>query len=99
MAVYNKVTPEIAEQLKAIVGDKRFFAGEAVNPDYSHDEMPIYGKYFPEVVCEVETTEEVSGIMKICSANKIPVTPRGAGTGLVGGCVRWWAASSSAPSA
>lgn len=49
--------------------------------------MPIYGKYFPEVVCEVESTEEVSDIMKICSANKIPVTPRGAGTGLVGGCV------------
>ena len=87
MPVYNKVTPEIAEQLKAVVGDKRFFTGEAVNPDYSHDEMPIYGKYFPEVVCEVETTEEVSAIMKICSASKIPVTPRGAGTGLVGGCV------------
>ena len=87
MPVYNKVTPEIAEQLKAVVGDKRFFAGEAVSPDYSHDEMPIYGKYFPEVVCEVESTEEVSAIMKICSAGKIPVTPRGAGTGLVGGCV------------
>ena len=87
MANYNKVTPEIAEQLKAVVGEKRFSAGEAVNPDYSHDEMPIYGKYFPEVVCEVESTEEVSQIMKICSANKIPVTPRGAGTGLVGGCV------------
>ncbi len=87
MANYNKVTPEIAEQLKAVVGEKRFSAGEAVNPDYSHDEMPIYGKYFPEVVCEVESTEEVSAIMKICSANKIPVTPRGAGTGLVGGAV------------
>ena len=87
MAAYNTITPQIAEQLKAAVGEKRFFAGEAVNPDYSHDEMPIYGKYFPEVVCEVETTEEVSAIMKICSANRIPVTPRGAGTGLVGGCV------------
>lgn len=87
MPVYNKVTFEIAEQLKAVVGNKRFFTGEAINPDYSHDEMPIYGKYFPEVVCEVESTEEVSDIMKICSASKIPVTPRGAGTGLVGGCV------------
>lgn len=84
---YNKITPEIAEQLKAVVGEGRFFTGEAINPDYSHDEMPIYGKYFPEVVCEVESTEEVSAIMKICAANKIPVTPRGAGTGLVGGCV------------
>ncbi len=87
MPEYNRITAELADKLKAVVGEKRFFCGEAVNADYSHDEMPIYGKYFPEVVCEVETTEEVSEIMKICSQNKIPVTPRGAGTGLVGGCV------------
>lgn len=87
MSSYNKVTPQIADQLKAVVGEKRFFEGEAIKPEYSHDEMPIYGKYFPEVVCEAETTEEISEIVKICAANKIPVVPRGAGTGLVGGCV------------
>ena len=57
MAKYNKVTPEIAEQLKAIVGEKRFSYGDAVNADFSHDEMPIYGKVMPEAVCEVESTE------------------------------------------
>ena len=87
MATYNKITPEIAEQLKAVVGDKRFSAGEEVDPNYSHDEMPIYGKFFPEVTVDVESTEEVSQIMKICNENHIPVTCRGAGTGLVGGCV------------
>ena len=87
MAKFNQITPEIAEQLKAVVGEKRFFAGDAVDPNYSHDEMPIYGKYYPEVAVDVESTEEVSGILKICSANRIPVTCRGAGTGLVGGCV------------
>ena len=87
MAEYNKLTPEIVEQLCAVVGAQRFSAGENVKEEYSHDEMPIYGKARPEAVCLVETTEEVSEIMKICSANKIPVTVRGAGTGLVGGCV------------
>jgi len=87
MPEYNKITPEIAEQLKAIVGPDRFFMGEDVDPSYSHDEMPIYGKKFPDAVCEVESTEEVSAIMKICNENRIPVTPRGAGTGLVGGAV------------
>ena len=87
MATYNKVTPEIAKRLKAVVGEKRFYQGEGIDPNYSHDEMPIYGKYMPEIAVDVETTEEVSGIMKICSENKIPVTCRGAGTGLVGGCV------------
>ena len=87
MAKYNKLTPETAEQLRAVVGARRFSAGEDVKEEYSHDEMPIYGKALPEAVCLVETTEEVSEIMKICSANRIPVTVRGAGTGLVGGCV------------
>ena len=87
MATYNRITPEIAEQLKAVVGERRFFTGEDIDPNYSHDEMPIYGKYMPDAAVDVETTEEVSEIMKICSANKIPVTCRGAGTGLVGGCV------------
>ena len=87
MTKYNKITPEIAEKLQAIVGAKRFFAKDAVKDDFSHDEMPIYGKYYPEVVCEVESTDEVSQIMRLCYENNIPVTPRGAGTGLVGGCV------------
>ena len=87
MAAYNKITPEIADQLKAVVGERRFYAGEDIDPNYAHDEMPIYGKYMPDIAVDVETTEEVSEIMKICSANRIPVTCRGAGTGLVGGCV------------
>lgn len=87
MAKYNKVTPEIAEQLKAIVGETRFYYGSDVEERFSHDEMPIYGKAFPEAVCIVESTEEVSAIMKLCNENLIPVTPRGAGTGLVGGAV------------
>ena len=87
MAEYNKLTPEIAGQLCGVVGTRRFSLGKNVKEEYSHDEMPIYGKALPEAVCLVETTEEVSEIMKICSANMIPVTVRGAGTGLVGGCV------------
>lgn len=87
MANYNPVTPEIAEQLKAIVGEKRFQYGDAVKEDYAHDEMPIYGKFYPEAVCEVESTEEVSAIMKICYENNIPVTPRGSGTSLTGASV------------
>ena len=87
MSRYNCITPETAEKMKAIVGPERFFMGEAISEDYCRDEMPIYGKSRPEVVCEVETTEEVAALMKLCNENHIPVTPRGAGTGLVGGAV------------
>ena len=87
MASYNRITAEVAAQLRAAVGEGRFFLNGEVDPNYSHDEMPIYGKYMPDAAVDVESTEEVSAIMKICAANKIPVTCRGAGTGLVGGCV------------
>lgn len=87
MADYTKLNADIAQQLKNIVGDSRFLIGEDINADFSHDEMPIYGKHMPECVCMVESTEEVSAIMKICNENRIPVTVRGAGTGLVGGAV------------
>lgn len=41
----------------------------------------------PEVVVQALSTEEVSKIMKYSYENKIPVTPRGSGTGLVGASV------------
>ena len=84
---YNKLTPALAAELRSLLGEKRFQYGDSVKESYSHDEMPIYGRFMPEAVCLVETTEEVSAIMKLCSTNNIPVTVRGAGTGLVGGCV------------
>ncbi len=87
MSGYNKVTPEIIDQLKAVIAPNRVLTGEDINDDFTHDEMSIYGKSTPEVVIDATTTEEVAAAMKIAYDNNIPVTPRGAGTGLVGACV------------
>lgn len=65
----------------------RVYSGEAVSEDYHHDEMTEYGLFAPEAVLLAETTEEVSRILSYCNARGIAVTPRGAGTGLCGGCV------------
>ena len=86
MSAYGKVTPEIVEKFKEIAPG-RVYVGEEINDDFTHDEMSIYGKAMPEAVIDALTTEEISAIMKICYENTIPVTPRGAGTGLVGACV------------
>ena len=83
---YQTLTPQLVEQLMEIAPG-RVFTGGDINADYSHDEMPIYGKAMPEAVVEAITTEEIAAVMKLCSENHIPVTPRGAGTGLVGGAV------------
>ena len=86
MVEYNQVTPEIIEQLRA-ASNGHIYVGADINEDYMRDEMPIYGKKMTDVVITPLTTEEVSAVMKICNDNKIPVTPRGAGTGLVGASV------------
>ncbi len=44
-------------------------------------------RYIPEVVLQPTTTAEVSSIMRYCNEHSIPVTPRGAGTGLSGGAL------------
>lgn len=86
MKEYNKVSPELVEKFRAIVPGK-VYAGEEINNDYFHDEMPIYGEGMPEVVIEATTTEDISEIVKLCYENNVPVIPRGAGTGLTGAAV------------
>jgi glycolate oxidase len=80
---YAKVDMEIVQQLKAIVGDQYVFVDEESLSKYAHDETENL-HFPPEVVVKPRTTEEISRIMKLCNDAIIPVTPRGAGTGLAG---------------
>ncbi|RYE24583.1 MAG: FAD-binding protein [Sphingobacteriales bacterium] len=43
--------------------------------------------YLPEVVIQPKTVDAISNVIKYCNEHKIPVTPRGAGTGLSGGAL------------
>ena len=86
MPAYKKLTEPVLERLRRVLGEALVF-GEAVKEDFSHDEMPIYGKFAPEAVCFPSSTGEVAEVMRICCEECVPVTVRGAGTGLVGGCV------------
>ena len=61
---YNKITPEIAARLRACVGEGRFYVKDEIDPNYSHDEMPIYGRHMPDAAVDVETAEEVSAIIR-----------------------------------
>ncbi|NCB73146.1 MAG: FAD-binding oxidoreductase [Clostridia bacterium] len=73
--------------LHSVVADnERVLSGDAINEDYSHDELGGTLSY-PSAVVKVRSEEEISEILKYASEQKLPVTPRGAGTGLVGGGV------------
>lgn len=53
---------------------------------YASDETEDY-HFLPELVLQPETTDEVSRIAAYCNKQYIPLTPRGAGTGLSGGAL------------
>ncbi len=65
----------------------RVITREELLADYTHDEMTEYGHFAPEAVLKAESAGEICQALRYCNEKRIPVTPRGAGTGLCGGCV------------
>jgi len=87
--IYSQLTPELVDELRKIVGTKYvlFDDVEKMEP-YSHDE--VVGKklsHMPDAVVKPRTAEEIAAIMRLANRENIPVTPRGAGSGLSGGAV------------
>jgi glycolate oxidase len=74
---------EIVAQLREIVGDAYVFVDEETLHNYSHDETEDL-HFLPDVVVKPVSPQEVSQIMRYCNEHLIPVTARGAGTGLSG---------------
>jgi len=83
---FKKITPEILESLKKITGKEYVFSDEETLKTYSHDETEDL-KFMPAAVVKPRTAEEISAILTICNKENIPLTPRGAGTGLSGGAL------------
>ncbi len=80
------ITVERIEMFRHIVGEKHMAMDEESLRNYGHDETE-HLIYLPEIVLKPRTAEEISAIMRICDQYRIPVTPRGAGTGLSGGAL------------
>lgn len=77
---------EAINDFKKIVGEQFVFADEESLNNYAHDETENL-HFLPQIVVKPRTAEEISAILKICNEHNIPVTPRGAGTGLSGGAL------------
>lgn len=85
--MFRKLEPRDIEALSAITGRDYVSVRDEIHPDYTHDEMTHYGCFDPELVIQPGCTEEVSQILAYADQEHLPVTTRGAGTGLCGGCV------------
>ncbi|NCD71788.1 FAD-binding oxidoreductase [Mucilaginibacter agri] len=83
---YKPVSPELLQQFRLIVGEAYILTDTDDLEPYSHDETEDL-QYYPQIVARPQSADEVSALLKLCNENYIPVTPRGAGTGLSGGAL------------
>ncbi|MEL6256994.1 MAG: FAD-binding protein, partial [Bacteroidota bacterium] len=68
--------------LRKLLGN-RLKIEEGIRATHAQD-ISWHPALLPEAVCFPQSTEEVSEIVKICSGNKTPIVPFGAGTSLEG---------------
>jgi glycolate oxidase len=84
--MYRLVNGSVLRQLIEISGPQAVFSDEETLTLYSKDET-IGISFRPEVVVKPTTSKEIQEIIRLATLEKIPLTPRGKGTGLSGGAV------------
>jgi glycolate oxidase len=89
MLEYNPLIPDLIAELRAIVGERHVIAEDKEKlAVYASDEISDKRlAHLPEAVVKPATTDEVAAVMRLANQHRIPVTPRGAGTGIAGGAI------------
>jgi glycolate oxidase len=83
---YVKISGQQIEDLRSIVGENQISTELDQLQKYGRDETEDL-TFTPDVVLKPQTVEQVSAIAAFCNKNRIPLTTRGAGTGLSGGAL------------
>jgi glycolate oxidase len=83
----------LVTRLRDLLGKSAVLTDSDVTASYSRDMMPLAPSGVPLAVVLPENTEQVQAVVKACAEAKVPIVPRGAGSGLSGaanaidGCV------------
>src|SRR3989475_8794590 len=75
----------LADELRQLLGNDAVADDPEVLAAHSGDKW--FAAHEPEIVVFARSTSDVSKLLQFASAEKVPVTARGAGFGYVGGCV------------
>jgi glycolate oxidase len=83
---YSKISTAHIAAFVGILGNEFVLVDDTSKEPYTHDHTEDL-TFNPEVVLKPRNPKEISEILQICNRENIPVTPRGAGTGLSGGAL------------
>ncbi|MEZ4368014.1 MAG: FAD-linked oxidase C-terminal domain-containing protein [Kofleriaceae bacterium] len=79
---------DIAVLLEREVGADRVIGpSHDAYDDYGRDESPLPAVYPPACAVRCGSTAEVAAVLRLCADRGVPVTPRGAGSGMCGGAL------------
>ncbi len=84
--MYKKIDNNDILFFKKELTETQVVLKDDMSEDIVHDEMKMISSY-PEILVYALSVDDVKIVMEYASQKQIPVTVRGAGTGLVGGCV------------
>ncbi|HET7224139.1 MAG TPA: FAD-linked oxidase C-terminal domain-containing protein [Candidatus Eisenbacteria bacterium] len=72
------------DELRALLGEHGVLASDAARFTYEADALTLE-RAQPDAIVLPRSTDEVAAVLRWAHAHHVPVTPRGAGTGLAGG--------------
>jgi len=75
----------VIKELEKIVGEKYVLTSFNELKDFSSDGTKL--TFYPDIVVLPQSAEEISEILILANKEKIPIVPRGAGTGMSGGAL------------
>lgn len=84
---YNRIDKSIIDKLIAIAGSNNVYRDQSDLQSYATDESTMAIPILPEIVVKPSDVKIAAQVVTLANNINIPVTPRGAGTGLSGGCV------------
>ncbi|WP_199487385.1 FAD-binding oxidoreductase [Actinomadura spongiicola] len=77
--------PEIVDMLRTLVSPDRIVTDPDVISSYAHDEAAWAPYGTAAVLVRAGSTDDVRNVVAACAERGVPIVPRGAGTGVVGG--------------
>jgi D-lactate dehydrogenase (cytochrome) len=89
MPHYQAVTPDILQQLSAIVGREAVSTAQADLDLHARDQSH-HAAHAAEVVVFPTEAAQVAALLRLANAHSIPVTAWGVGTGLEGSAIPIW---------
>jgi glycolate oxidase subunit GlcD len=85
MIKYSPITDKIKAAIQERIGSESITSSPEKLAEYASDESKL--NFVPELVVHAKNAGDIQALMELANRYRFPVTPRGGGSGLAGGCL------------